>query len=659
MDLSTRLSCLFGTEEYVTMRRQLVLLRETFLNHIFREQKIHHICSGSLGEGVAYPRSDDDVMICLTDRRVVTIYREATEALDVLMVPCEFSAGYCRLRDVRGSYPYYVVHIIHDIPFLSSSLWKQQFAGEGQYFHGPCSSGVIGTTEFDVAVCIPCYNWPDIANGWVIRDRSYDWPTNEMIQNIVRNGCHVVPIGDPDSPCYEHEWRISFSLAERTLMYSFNHTQFLVYNLLRLTLKRVIEKGIPNVFCSYFMKTTLFYIAEKTSIQFWQLHDLEVCFKTCLSVLYDYVDNVYCPNYFIPEYNMIRRKINHTNRHKILDNLRVLHTKGIVDIIHLSGESRCLSATLSPIIMEWKLDREFMFSYHLHFAYESIEESLRSLPHDNIQYCSFHLDKFWHLLNCKPTLIHSKLINMLWNRGINSYCLMLMDLHLVSSKRNKHDYHLNKSLKPLLRIGYRADVTTGKLTMATYMYMVGKIESALCVVRQLLSEYPPYVIDASRDEIKSEAYRDAICGRGFTMDYKIRHACAPRYDVYKDFLNAFPSPLRILLYVNTVQFDSLTYSYFLEWLCHDQQQNQLLLKKSLRCLINHMDDLEVDGDIVYNRMCVGIIKYVQGEIQSACRWLGSAYVIAHTLPPPYNKEVSLSAVTYIACLLNKTFQSAT
>ncbi|KAK3093556.1 hypothetical protein FSP39_017268 [Pinctada imbricata] len=369
MDLSTRLSYLFGTEEYVTMRRQLVLLRETFLNHN-REQKVHPICSGSLGEGVAFPKSDDDLMFCPTDLRVVTTYREATEAPDVLMVPSEFSPGYCRLLDVRGSYPNHVLHSINEIPFVSSSLWKQQSAREGQYIHGPCHSGVIGSQEYDFAFCIPCYNWPDIANNWVIRDRSYDWPTNEMIQNIVRNGCHVVPIGDPDSPCYEHEWRISFSLAERTLMHSFNHTQFLVYNLLRLTLKRVIEKGIPNVFCSYFMKTTLFYIAEKTSIQFWQLHDLEVCFKTCLSVLYDYVDNVYCPNYFIPEYNMIKRKINHTNRHKILDNLRVLHTKGIVDIIHLSGESMCLSATLSPIIMEWKLDREFMFSYHLHFAYE-------------------------------------------------------------------------------------------------------------------------------------------------------------------------------------------------------------------------------------------------------------------------------------------------
>ncbi|KAK3092518.1 hypothetical protein FSP39_003897 [Pinctada imbricata] len=658
MDLSTRLSCLFGTEEYVTMRRQLVLLRESLLNHN-RERKTHLICSGSLGEGVAYPESDDDVMFCPTDSRVVTTYRRATEAFDVLMVPSEFSPGYCRLLDVRGLYPNYFCYFIHEMPFVSSSLWKQYYKGDGQYIHGPCSSGVIGTTEFDFAHSICCYTWPDIANGWVIRDRPYDWPTDEKVQNIVRNGCHVVPVGDPDSPYYEHEWRISFSLAERTLMHSFNHAQFLVYNLLRLTLKRIIEKQIPNVFCSYFMKTTLFFTAEKTSTLFWQLHNLEVCFKTCLSVLYEYVDNAYCPNYFITEYNMIRRKINRTNRHQILDLLRVLHTTGIVDIIHLSEESRCLSATLSPTIMEWRLDKEFMFSDLLHCTFDAVNSFFNILPIVNLGRDSFHLDKFWLLLNCKPTLIHSKLTNILWNRGINSCCLMLMDLLFVSSKRNKHNYHLNKSLKPLLRIGFRADVTTGKLTMATYMFMIGKTESALYVIRQLLSEYPPYAIDVHSNVIKMQAYMDVMCGRGFTMSYKIRHAHAPRYHQHKDYVNAFPSPLRILLYVHNAQFDSLTYSYFLECLCHAQQQNQLMLMRSLRCLVNHIDDLIYDINIVYARMCVGIIKCVQGDNQSACRCFGSAYVIAHTLPPPYNKEVPLSAMIYIACLLNKKFQSVT
>ncbi|KAK3093149.1 hypothetical protein FSP39_011903 [Pinctada imbricata] len=659
MDLSTRLSFLFGTEEYVELRRQLVLLRETFMNYRYHEENQHVICSGSLGEGVAYPESDDDVMFSLTNCRIVMSYREATQAGDVLLVPSEFSPGYCRLLDARRSHPDDVIHMIQEMPFVSS-LFKQHFAAEGQYIHGPCQSGTFGSAEYDYAYCIPCCTWPDITDNWVIRERSNGWPSCEMIRDIVGNGCHVVPVGDPDSPYADHEWRVSFSVAERTLMHSFNHTQFLVYNLLRLTLKRVIGKTFPEVLCSYFMKTTLFYTAENTPKQLWQVHNLESCFKICLSVLYDYVDHIYCPNYFIPEYNMIKRKINHSNRHQILDIIRTVYRIGVVGIIRLSGESACLDARLSAAIMEYELDKEFMFSNHLLNVLWEIDIFFNNLPHENTACCMLSLHKYWSVLMCNPSILESELKYIIWNKGINTCCLELMDQLFTSSEMNKQDYQLYKTLETLLRIGYRGDVTTGKLTMATYLYMVGKTETALYVIRQLLSDYPPFVVDVNRDdhELKQQAYMDMMCGRGFTVDYKIRHAHAPRYRLYKGCLNAFPSPLRIWMTImNEFPLDPLTYTYFLECICHTQYQNPIRLMKSLRCLFNHIDDQKVDGDIIYTRMCVGIIKCVQGDNQSACRWFGSAYVMKDTKPPPFNERISRSALTYIACLLNKKFQS--
>ncbi|KAK3093930.1 hypothetical protein FSP39_021921 [Pinctada imbricata] len=545
MDLSTPLSFLFGTEQYVDLRRQLVLLRETIMNYVYRESNQHIICSGSFGEGVAYPGSDDDVMFSLMNYRVVKTYREATRAGDVLMVPSEFSPGYCRLLDVKGSYPDNSICTIHDMPFVSSSIWKQHFTVEGQHIHGPCQSGTVGTSVYDLAYCIPCYTWPDIAKDWVIRERSYSWPSCETIQRIIYNGCHVVPIGDADSPYADHEWRISFSVAERTLMHSFNHAQFLVYNLLRLTLKKVIAKAFPEVLCSYFLKTTLFYTAENTPKQLWQVHNLESCFITCLSVLYDYVDHIYCPNYFIPGYNMIKRKINHWNRHQILDILRTVHRFGVAGIIRLSGESACLVLSLSATLLEYKLDREFMFSYHLLCGLVGINFFFNTLPHENTVSCMLHLYKFWTVLECNPTILESDFKFIIWNKGKFSCCLKLMDQLFTSSEMNKQDYQLYKTLEALLRIGYRGDVTTGKLTMATYLYMVGKTESALYVIRQLLSEYPPYIIDVSVDELKAQAYMDVMCGRGFTMNYKIRHAHAPQYRLFEDFRNVFPTPLKM------------------------------------------------------------------------------------------------------------------
>ncbi|KAK3092273.1 hypothetical protein FSP39_000584 [Pinctada imbricata] len=561
MDLSSRLSYLFGTEEYVGMRRQLVLLRENFMTHLHRIEKrnLYDICSGSLGEGVAYPTSDDDLMSCETDQRVVKTYREAIQRGNVLIVLSEYSPGYCLLLDVKGVYQDTHIQIINEMPFLSSSLFKQFFLRgfeQSAHIHGPCISRIIGSAEEDFGRCISCSSWPDVATDWLTRNRSYNWPSSEISHNIVQKGCHVVPVGDPDSPYCDHEWRISFSVAERILMHSFNHAQFLVYNLLRLTLKRIIDKSFLGVLCSYFMKTTLFYTSENTPLEIWQESNLESCFKTCLSVLYDYVDHKYCPNYFIPEYNMIKRKINHTNRHGMLDIIRYIHNIGIVGILHLSGESHCLDDTLSATVMECKLDREFMFSDHLNKTFVDIERFVLSLPHEAVVSYEVCLSTFLRLLS---ECTQNKLINMVWCIGINSFCLRTMNYLFTRPGSSKHKYRLYKKLKPLLAIGFRGDVTTGKLTMASYMYMNGKTESALYVIQKLLSEYPPYAIDDSGDDLKRRTYIDVMCGRGYSIDYKARRAFVPYYSIESRCLNAFPHALKILLSIgNSSHIDPLT-----------------------------------------------------------------------------------------------------
>ncbi|KAK3092401.1 hypothetical protein FSP39_002354 [Pinctada imbricata] len=437
-------------------------------------------------------------------------------------------------------------------------------------------------------------------------------------------------------------------------MHSLNHTQFLVYNLLRLTLKRIIDKSFRGVLCSYFMKTTLFYSSENTPLELWRESNLDSCFKVCLSVLYDYVDNINCPNHFIPEYNMIKRKINHRNRHGMLDIIRFIHNIGILEILHLSGESHCLDDTLSATYMEYKLDREFMFSYHFDSAIISIQEFFLSLPHEAVVSYTDCLSTFFRMLfECTQ----NELTNMMCYRGINSYCLRMMYSLFTLPKNNKHKYRLYKTLKPMLTIGFMADVTTGKLTMATYMYMVGKTESALYVIQRLLSEYPPYAIDKSGDELKRRTYIDVMCGRGYNIDYKARRCHVPFYSLESRCLNAFPFPLRFFISIMDRYFiDPLSYTFVLQSLCYVQLRDESLLRKSTKCLVNHIDDMKNDIDIADARMCMGIIKYVQGDKQSVCRWMGSAYIIADELDPPYNKRYSSSVLTCMSCLLNKHFR---
>ncbi|KAK3083294.1 hypothetical protein FSP39_018751 [Pinctada imbricata] len=663
MDIASRLSLLFGTEEHVRMRRQLVLFREEVMNFLVPLgvptavplEDYRFICSGSLCEGVHYPSSDDDFMLCKNTQLVVKTYIEALQSGCLLMVPSENSPGYCLLFDINHSCSENVIQVINGMPFLSSLLFKEVNLLEGQSIHGPCQSRTIGGYEYDFAKCFRCSFWPDIATSWAIRTRHNGWPSLDMIQKILRDGCHVVPVGDPNSLFRDHEWRISFSIAERNLMYSLNHTQFLMYNLLRLCLKKILNIRVPGVLCSYFMKTTLFFTVENTSEQLWQFDNIETCFKSCLSVLYDYIDQGNCSNYFIPEYNMMKRKVNSRNRQPLLDIIGILRALGIIGTIHICKEEYILDENIPFRGMELKLDDDFMKSNHTAFAI------------NRITMISYFLSKTVNIpittLLCKISRLSCRHLtgvqNYIFRRGIVSCCQIVMNNLWSGNESNRNNYFLHKSVKCLLRIGYSVDVITGKLTAATYMYLVGKNKSALSHIRRLLSEYPPYAIDNSPNDIKQSTNMVVMCSRGYTMDYKIRHSWALRYYMCHELLNAYPLALQILISTTEkLLLNPLSYTYLLESLCYIQQQNQNGVKKSTRCLVSLMEDPNHEEKLMTEvNMCVGIIKYAQGDSQSACRWLGSAYTMKDKLLPPYNESLGRSSVTYIACLLNKHFYS--
>ena len=107
--------------------------------------------------------------------------------------------------------------------------------------HGPCSSGVVGTQEYDFAYCLNSNTFPKAAHGCIRRLHERGWPSHQVLQDIVTGGCHFVAI-PAKLPNFEHlEWRLSFSVAETKLIHNMNHTQFLCYGLLKIFLKEAIN----------------------------------------------------------------------------------------------------------------------------------------------------------------------------------------------------------------------------------------------------------------------------------------------------------------------------------------------------------------------------------------------------------------------------------
>ncbi|VDI57545.1 Hypothetical predicted protein [Mytilus galloprovincialis] len=197
--------------------------------------------------------------------------------------------GFTRLRLIAGGKRQHffvsqesVVNTQTGIYLSATNFLNRMRQIHKEEIHGPCLSNRDQTV--DIAYCLRSKYLPYNAMPWILRYRR-KWPPNVIIDRIKHYGCLLVPIGPKTLPDCNLLWRISFSVAEKQLVHSFNFTQLLCYGLLKLTLKRIVNTHDvgKDLLCSYFVKTALFWVSEEVDIDTFQLPKLSFCFTLCMN----------------------------------------------------------------------------------------------------------------------------------------------------------------------------------------------------------------------------------------------------------------------------------------------------------------------------------------------------------------------------------------
>lgn len=165
-------------------------------------------------------------------------------------------------------------------------------------------------SSLDFVYCLSCQGWPTAASVWKNRPRTSGWPSDDLVEKVISGGYHLV---DKPHPWHNKSvgdifWRISFSRAECLLIQSFNEIQKRVYALLRKIKTLIVQdckRENGSVLSTYFFKTAMLWLCEEQPIEVWKYENIHVLVKELLCKIIVWLIDRNCPNYFIPENNML------------------------------------------------------------------------------------------------------------------------------------------------------------------------------------------------------------------------------------------------------------------------------------------------------------------------------------------------------------------
>ena len=160
-----------------------------------------------------------------------------------------------------------------------------------------------GSAAVDVVYCFHYPLWPQLADGFVHRNRPAGWPPQELVEAIRREGCHFVPVAHPFSSNPSIEWRYSFSSAELKLAKTLSIWQRYVYIVVKMILKMAFRTN--DNFKSYYLKTVFFWCCEKMPRERWSPAYHANCFFAIIDSLTMCLTKGQLSSYFIEDNNLI------------------------------------------------------------------------------------------------------------------------------------------------------------------------------------------------------------------------------------------------------------------------------------------------------------------------------------------------------------------
>ncbi|XP_063406041.1 uncharacterized protein LOC134690000 [Mytilus trossulus] len=578
-----------GTEMHIHTRQRLLMIEDMIQNSF--ASNVRQISSGSLADGLDLQGSDVDIMYIIVNLDVIQNVwgiKHPIQHTTLVMELDDDHPGFTRLKLIANSEDEIGITISESCESTTNGEYvsvkaflyniKQHLVGLHQLsYHGPCLSDV--DQNFDMAFCIRSKRLPHSAILWVRRHRK-QWPPNVVIEKIVEYGCLLVPIGPRTTSYNDLLWRISFSVAETQLVHSFNFTQLLCYGLLKLTLRRIINThdGVKDLLCSYFMKTALFWVSEEVDIETFRLLKLFYCFFLCLDKLEIWINNCYCPNFFVPNHNMFLGKVDQNNNKMllgILDSIKCGGIDGLIDnlfpaesgnrLLSTKKETSCNTCTLDFFFYKTCSLSGPITNEHLPYKLLTNVESLKIV--ETSQFITDICNYYYGI--------------------ISQHTVQMLPPPTKIGKTNK----IQKLYHRHLYDGLRTDAVSGWLLYASFYYVTGQFNITLKLIEYVLSRFNHGMAYLDCDIYNGEemdSYRQHV---HFKLTFTERMKLATVGHIhYIRHSSLIPEELKLEVEDDEIEIPPVVLSYCLRFLCHHNLGDICNRQKALDDLLLAVED---------------------------------------------------------------------
>ena len=153
----------------------------------------------------------------------------------------------------------------------------------------------------DIVPAFKAPGWPIVAQEWIRRERK--WPSQEVIDQILQEGFHLVVKAPKNGGNLECDFRISFANAEFLLSRELNEVQRQCYRCLK-KFHRAYLSTKPKSLVSFHLKNLFLQTVEETGAELWTQSNKVECMMKLFRNLLEALRKRDLRHFFVRSYNL-------------------------------------------------------------------------------------------------------------------------------------------------------------------------------------------------------------------------------------------------------------------------------------------------------------------------------------------------------------------